>query len=166
MAQGRVAVLAATVTAVAVIFVGINGGVAASVLDSVISYFRSVAVITPAETSPESEVLEFASPPEAPDGFCVTEEKTEEETYFIRYKNTVGDFIIVEVRPTNPSGVIHGTDGNTYGEVKIGDFTGYMFYSEGERKGSVIFGDAKTTVTVSGICDSDVLLQLARELVE
>ena len=162
----RVAVLVAVITATASVLGSVNSEAAASVFKSVISYFKSAVLITPSGTPQESETLEPSIPLAVPEGFRVTEEKREEETHFIHLKNSGGDFVIIEIRPTNPAGVIHGTEGVTYSEIKLGEHTGYMFYSESERKGSVILGDARTTVTVSGICDSDVLLQLARGLVE
>lgn len=167
----KVAVFAVLIVSAAVILASFNGEVRAAMKNTFVTWMRELAIIdfTKEESTETERETTFAVITDIssikleniPEEFTLKSSKTDGESKLYTYENG-DDFIVVELIPTDPSGIIHSTEDHKYSEIAIGNTLGYLFYNEDKRSGSIIFGNSKVTVIVGGVADREVLIEFAK----
>lgn len=174
-AMRKVAMFAFTTLTAVALLVTLNGNVRAAIKNTFVTWMRELAIIdfsddetvTTKEETPQAILSEkyYIKANEVPDGYTFDVKNTDGDSTLYTYKNG-SDFVVVEIIPTDPAGVIHSTEKHQYSEIYIGKTEVYMFYNEDERTGSIVFGNSNVTVIVGGVADRDVLIDFAEEIIE
>ncbi len=174
-AMRKVAMFAVVTLTAVTLLVTLNGNVRAAVKNTFVSWMRELAIIdfsdgdaaTTEKETPQANLSEkyYIKANEVPDGYTFDVKNTDGDSTLYTYKNG-SDFVVVEIIPTDPAGVIHSTEKHQYSEIYIGKTEVYMFYNEDERNGSIVFGNRNVTVIVGGVADRDVLIDFAKEIIE
>ena len=173
-AMRKVAMFAVLTFSAAALLITFNGSVRAAVKNTFVTWMRELAIIDFSEeeavpTEKETLLDELSDSvsldiENIPAGYTFDSKKEDGDSTLYTYKKG-DDFVVIELIPTDPAGVIHSTENHKYSEIVIGKSEVYMFYNESERTGSIIFGNSEVTVIIGGAAERETLIAFAEEMI-
>ena len=101
-----------------------------------------------------------------PEGFERLDDRTEEKADSLSYSymNAEGEYIVIDVLASSDIELITEDEHHDLKLRNIGEYTGYISYSETHNQGSVYFGNSYFTVAISGMTERDELIKIAENI--
>ena len=145
----------------------IDPDIRATVGDSIVKYIEDGFNIDFTEsTDNESIDIPETSIGYIPEGFELLEDRTEEGTDSLSYSymNRSGEYIVIDILSSSDIELVSENEHHDLKLHHIGEYTGYIAYSETQRQGSVYFGNSRFTVAISGMTSRDELIKIAENI--
>ena len=100
-----------------------------------------------------------------PEDSFLSFDSCDDTSCFYLYEGENGNYVNIQIVEGDVSKSVIGDENLTPYEPKIKGCTAYVAYSEEKHFGTIIFGNSKITITVSGTYDKLTLLKVARGII-
>ena len=157
-----------------------NGEVRAAIRNAVVEWYDEYAQISFSESADKSNTskTDDESTSEAeeipdlkdlkigyiPEGFELSNSTEEDISRVNTYLSESGKCIIIGLYASGSADLTADVEKTEYEEIYIGGNEAYVFYSEAEQTGVLIFGNVKNTVWIQAMCDRSEIIKIAENI--